>query len=205
MTTAVTGSATDAASAAGAPRPMAWIVVAASGAAVLIAGLATTIAIISAVRPKAADVPTSFWQWVVAGAALTAASLGIRALRWVFLLRRASVRIPLRDALIGYFSGFSLMLVPLLVGEVAARAFVNRVRASVPVATTTTVTLWERLLDVYALTILAAIAMSSLEGVDERVVVMIAVAVIFLFESVRIVALAPVIALANLASRAAPA
>ena len=61
---------------------------------------------------------------------LTVASLSLRSLRWIFLLRRAETRIPIRDAYIGYFAGLSLLFAPLLLGEIAVRACVHRAAAA---------------------------------------------------------------------------
>src|SRR5688572_10372986 len=79
----------------------------------------------------------------------------LRSLRWVFLLRRAQVRIPIRDAYVGYFAGLSLLLAPFLLGEIAVRAIVLRARGDVPVATTIVVNLWERFVDFIALGVIA--------------------------------------------------
>ena len=73
-----------------------------------------------------------FWVGLAAAAALTIVSLMLRSLRWIFLLRRAETRIPIRDAYIGYFAGLSLLLAPFLLGEIAVRAAVLRARGRVP-------------------------------------------------------------------------
>ena len=104
-------------------------------------------------RPAAASGSRSFRR-----SALTVASISLRSLRWIFLLRRAETRIPIRDAYIGYFSGLSLLFAPLLAGEIAVRAWVNRKRGQVPVHTTIVVNIWERLLDLSALSLLAGLA-----------------------------------------------
>jgi hypothetical protein len=93
----------------------------------------------------------------MAAAALTIVSLMLRSLRWIFLLRRAHVRIPIRDAYIGYFAGLSLLLTPLLLGEIALRVLVHRARGRVPAATVVVVNLWERLLDLVALGVITGL------------------------------------------------
>jgi ubiquinone/menaquinone biosynthesis C-methylase UbiE/uncharacterized membrane protein YbhN (UPF0104 family) len=137
---------------------MAWVVLLASAAAVALAGIAATIAVFSGIggvpRP-----PSHFWGTFVAASALTTASLSLRSLRWVFLLRRAETRIPIRDAYIGYFTGFSLLFVPLLLGEIAVRAIVHRRRGGVPVTTTALGNVWERVLDLLALGLIASVAL----------------------------------------------
>ena len=143
-----------------AQRSVAWLLLLASAAAVLVTGLATTALVFShLVRWPTPIIQPGFWIWLLGACGLTIASLGLRALRWVFLLRRADVRIPIRDAYIGYLAGLSLLLAPLLLGEIAVRAYVHRRRGRVPLATTALVNIWERLLDAVALAaIIAAIA-----------------------------------------------
>src|SRR5439155_27325055 len=85
-------------------------------------------------------------------------SLSVRSLRWRFLLRRAETRIPIRDAYIGYFAGLSLLFAPFLIGEIAVRAYVNRVRGRVPILTTAVVNVLERVMDLVALAFVAGSA-----------------------------------------------
>ena len=134
---------------------MAWVVLVASAAAVALAGIAATTIIFGSLGGPAP--PAGLWfRFLVAGA-LTVASLSLRSLRWIFLLRRAEVRIPIRDAYIGYFSGLSLLFAPLLLGEIAVRAAVLRARGRVPVSTTVVVNVWERLLDLAALGVIGGL------------------------------------------------
>src|SRR5713101_5421815 len=93
------------------PHAAIWLILCASGAAVLIAGSVAT-ALMLARLGRVGSIPWAFWRWFVVASGLTIASLGLRAMRWVFLLRRTEVRIPIRDACIGYFSGFTLLFVP---------------------------------------------------------------------------------------------
>ena len=147
-----------------APRPIARLILVACAAASMAVGLVTTVVILGNTQPRATAVPLVFWAAVAFGALVTCASLGIRTVRWIFLLRRTHARVPLQDACIGYLSGFSLLFVPLLIGETVVRAAVNKSRAGVPFTTTTVVNLWERLLDVAALSFIAAVSGSMLGG-----------------------------------------
>jgi ubiquinone/menaquinone biosynthesis C-methylase UbiE/uncharacterized membrane protein YbhN (UPF0104 family) len=140
------------------PRAMAWVVLLAGAAAVLAVGIAATLILFANLDAYPEPPDARFWRALLTASVLTFVSISIRSLRWVFLLRRAETRIPIRDAYIGYFSGLSLLFAPLLTGEVAVRAYVNRVRGGVPVQTTIVVNLWERLLDLTALAIVAAAA-----------------------------------------------
>lgn len=130
---------------------MASVLLLASAAAVLLIGLAATGLILGNLTTWPARLGPGFWVRLLAASGLTVISLGLRSLRWVFLLRRAETRIPIRDAYIGYFAGLSLLFTPFLLGEIAVRAVVLRVRGRVPVATTVVVNLWERFLDLMAL------------------------------------------------------
>jgi SAM-dependent methyltransferase/uncharacterized membrane protein YbhN (UPF0104 family) len=136
---------------------MAWVVLLAAAAAVLAVGVAATAILLGRIGGYPVPSGSRFWTGLFGACVLTVVSISLRSLRWIFLLRRAETRIPIRDAYIGYLSGLSLLFAPLLAGEMAVRAYVHRVRGSVPVATTLVVNVWERLLDLTALTILAAI------------------------------------------------
>src|SRR5262245_52657069 len=135
---------------------MAWVVLVASASAVALIGVLATILVLGRLdRPPAAIGPALSIAFLLA-AGLTIASLGLRSLRWIFLLRRAGTRIPIRDAYIGYFAGLSFLLAPFLLGEIAVRASVLRTRGHVPVATTVLVNLWERFQDLMAIGLIAA-------------------------------------------------
>src|SRR5262245_57943961 len=141
--------------AARSPRAMVWVLLAASAAAMLLVGLAATVLVLGA-SAESWQIGAAFWAAFLAAGALTVASLMVRSLRWIFLLRRAGTRIPIRDAYIGYFAGLSLLLTPVLMGEIAVRAAVLRTRGHVPVATTVLVNLWERFQDLMAIGLIAA-------------------------------------------------
>jgi ubiquinone/menaquinone biosynthesis C-methylase UbiE len=140
------------------PRSVAWLLLVASAAAVLVTGLVTTALVAGRMAPHLREVPPDYWSRFLLAAALTLASLALRALRWIFLLRRRDVRIPIRDAYIGYLAGFSLLFAPLLLGEIIVRAWVHRARAKVPPAETLVVNLWERLCDLIGLGVIAGLA-----------------------------------------------
>ena len=145
------------------PRAMAWVVLLASAVAVLLTGVSPP--------PHPRRLATAGSRSPDSGSGSRRRRAddrepGLRSLRWVFLLRRAETRIPIRDAYIGYFAGLSLLLAPLLLGEIAVRAAVLRARGKVPVATIVVVNLWERFLDVAALGVIAGGLGILLVGVD---------------------------------------
>jgi ubiquinone/menaquinone biosynthesis C-methylase UbiE len=140
------------------PRPVAWMLLLASAAAVLVTGLAATVVILSQTATAPVPAGHGLWMGLLTACGLTAMTLGLRALRWVFLLRRCETRLPIRDAYIGYLAGFSLLLTPLLLGEIALRAYVLRARGGVEPFTTAVVNLWERFLDAVAIAFLVGVA-----------------------------------------------
>ncbi len=164
---------------------MAWVLLLASAAAVLLTGLVGTALILGGLTRWPAQIGPGFWIRLVAACGLTVASLALRSLRWVFLLRRAETRIPIRDAYIGYFAGLSLLLAPFLLGEIAVRALVLRARGHVPVATTVIVNLWERLLDLAALAVIAGMLGVALGGGGSRTTALLVLAAALLSHPVR--------------------
>lgn len=180
---------------------MAWVVLLASAAAVLLTGLIGTVLILGNLSSSVAILTPAFWLRLAAGAGLTVASLALRSLRWIFLLRRAEVRIPIRDAYIGYFAGLSLLLTPFLLGEIAVRAWVLRVRGRVPVASTIVVNLWDRALDLAALAFIAAAASAALGQAGAMIGGLLALGVATLVKPVRRAGLSLAAALARPAAR----
>jgi SAM-dependent methyltransferase/uncharacterized membrane protein YbhN (UPF0104 family) len=147
-------------------RRIAWVLLLASAAAVLVTGLIGTALVLGQFEGGPGALSPGFWLRLAVAAALTILSLMLRSLRWIFLLRRAHVRIPIRDAYIGYFAGLSLLLTPFLLGEIAVRAAVHRARGRVPTATIVVVNLWERLLDMVALGIVTGALAIALDRVS---------------------------------------
>jgi ubiquinone/menaquinone biosynthesis C-methylase UbiE/uncharacterized membrane protein YbhN (UPF0104 family) len=136
---------------------MVWVVLLAMSCAVIVVGIVATFLVFAQLgsTPLA---PRTFWTRLAGACVLTVVSLAVRSVRWIFLLRRAETRIPIRDAYIGYFAGLSLLFTPFLIGEIAVRSYINRVRGNVPVLTTTVVNVWERALDLVALGFIAGTA-----------------------------------------------
>jgi len=188
--------ASDVSSRRTAPRPIASLALVACAAASIAVGVVTTVAVLSGVQPRTAPIPVAFWAAVAAGALVTCVSLGLRTIRWLFLLRRTNVRVPLNDACIGYVAGFSLLFVPLLVGETVVRAAIHKSRAGVPPSIVVTVSVWERMLDVAALAFIAAVCGAILAGPTVAVLPLTIVAVTAV-RSFRIFALSTVVGLSN--------
>ena len=160
------------------PRPIAWLLLLASACAALMTGLVATAFVLSQAAPWSTPLEhPGFWIWLIVACGLTAVSLGLRALRWIFLLRRSETRIPIRDAYIGYLAGLSLLLAPLLLGETVLRAYLHRERGRVPVAVTAVLNIWERCLDAVALAAIGGVlALASRSSTQEAVVLLSGVA-----------------------------
>jgi SAM-dependent methyltransferase len=92
---------------------------------------------------------------LVGGATLV--NLGLRFLRWQYLLRRSGIRCPTRDSLLIYIASLGLLFVPLCAGEIALKGYLigggDRARERAG----WTVALYERVCDVVALCALAAL------------------------------------------------
>lgn len=89
--------------------------------------------------------------------ALTAACVGVRFLRWQYLLRCAGVLVPTRPSLRIYVASLAGILTPVYAGE-AIRAVFLRHRFNVPVQASLPVVVLERTLDVAALTLIAFVS-----------------------------------------------
>ncbi len=92
--------------------------------------------------------------------ALTAGCVGVRFIRWQFLMRHAGVRLTERPSLQIYLASLVGTATPAYVGE-AVRAVWIRQRFGVPARTTITVLVFERLLDVLALALLAGVGAAT--------------------------------------------
>lgn len=99
-------------------------------------------------------------QYLVAMLALTAVCVGIRFIRWQFLMRHAGVRLTERPSLKIYLASLLGTATPAYIGE-AVRAVWIRQRFGVPARSTLIVLVFERLLDVLALAILAGAAAAT--------------------------------------------
>jgi ubiquinone/menaquinone biosynthesis C-methylase UbiE/uncharacterized membrane protein YbhN (UPF0104 family) len=101
---------------------------------------------------------------------LTAFHLGVRFLRWQFLLRRAGVRLPARASLRGYLASLVGIATPAYFGEVLRCAFARRNHGA-PLSVTLTVLVMERLLDVFAIALIGIVGALRAEATWEPFVI----------------------------------
>jgi ubiquinone/menaquinone biosynthesis C-methylase UbiE/uncharacterized membrane protein YbhN (UPF0104 family) len=102
------------------------------------------------------------WLLALPAVGLTCANLVCRFLRWQFLLRRAGIRLPIRESLRVYIAGLAMLLTPAYAGEGLKVALVG-VSGRGSYLRTTGVVVAERLFDAVALALIggAALIMSG--------------------------------------------
>jgi glycosyltransferase 2 family protein len=100
------------------------------------------------------------WDLILVAALLSLANYGLRILRWRFYLQRLGHRLPLGYTALTYMTGFAYTLSPAKLGEMA------RARYYLPLAVgfgdTAAAFFSERLLDLLAMVVLAALLARSL-------------------------------------------
>ncbi|MAE62574.1 MAG: hypothetical protein CMJ49_14600 [Planctomycetaceae bacterium] len=114
------------------------------------------------------------WWFLAPMAGLTVVSLGVRFIRWHYLLRRADVRVPVRANLAIYFASLLGLATPGHVGELIRCVLMKR-RFGVPLRVTALTWFYERLFDVAALGLIGAVMVT---GSMWGVMVLIAVSVV---------------------------
>lgn len=100
------------------------------------------------------------WWLVLPAAALTLASIGLRFIRWQFLLRRARLVLPARPSLSIFLAGLAMLLTPAYAGEGVKAWLVGR---AVPGATTRAAgaVAAERVFDAVALCLVGGLALAA--------------------------------------------
>lgn len=87
----------------------------------------------------------------------TLVSVAVRFLRWQYLLRRCGIRQPTRDSLRIYVASLGLAFVPLFAGEIGLRGYLVGAGDRDVERTAWTIALYERVCDLVALCLLAAL------------------------------------------------
>lgn len=107
----------------------------------------------------------SRFKWIYFAVCLLLAFFNylIRFVKWEFYLKRLSIKIPYRDSFLIFISGFMLSLTPGKVGEVM-RSFLLKEKYNIPVSTSAPIVVADRLSDMIALLILAALGLSFFHG-----------------------------------------
>jgi uncharacterized protein (TIRG00374 family) len=120
------------------------------------------------------------WNLLLLAALLSFLNYGFRIIRWRWYLARLGYRLPLRFAGMTFLAGFAYTLSPGKVGEmIRARYYVP---LGIPLSRVAAAFFAERLLDIVAMTALAALLIASLPAYGDAIFI-IAVAVIGLLTS----------------------
>jgi uncharacterized protein (TIRG00374 family) len=109
------------------------------------------------------------WWAFAAALGLAVVNYLLRGLRWHLLLRDRGIAVPARDSGVVFVAGFALAITPGKVGELV-KCYLLRSMHQVPVARSAPVVIAERVADLLALLILAAIGV-ALYGVAVELVI----------------------------------
>jgi ubiquinone/menaquinone biosynthesis C-methylase UbiE len=123
-------------------------------------GVATAATWLALVRPEEVRADAFHPAYLAPLPAILAVNLFVRFLRWHFLLRRVSVKIPTRTSLSIYLASLAAIATPAYLGEIVRPVLVRR-RFGVPMSRTLPVLVAERALDAAALAMIAAATASN--------------------------------------------
>ena len=123
-----------------------------------------------------------FGWWAFAAAlGLALANYGLRFVRWHLYLRHQTLAVPAGTSALVFVAGFSMAVTPGKLGELV-KSYLLRALAQVPVARSAGIVITERVNDLLALLLLAAIGVATYGVAVELVIATTAlVAVAFLF------------------------
>ncbi len=102
------------------------------------------------------------WRYFIAALALATGNYALRYLRWQYYLIRIDVRVPHRQSLLVFLSGFVMSVTPGKLGEVFKSLLLYESHGT-SIAKTAPVVFAERLTDLIALVILTALGSLSFE------------------------------------------
>ena len=109
------------------------------------------------------ELKTLDWALFVPVILLTLANYGLRCLKWVALLRTLKIDISTWDASRIFFAGLSMTISPAKAGELLKPYLVSK-RTGVPMTTTTSALVAERLTDIIAILALMALSLGAISG-----------------------------------------
>src|SRR5574341_984950 len=99
------------------------------------------------------------WQFLPLALAATLMNYVLRFVRWHYYLDVIGVRVPRRDSLLIFLTGFSLTMTPGKLGELL-KSFLLKGRYGTPVSYSASIVFAERLTDVLGMFILAAVGLA---------------------------------------------
>lgn len=131
--------------------------------------------LLSDTRQLAAEASQFQWDLVPAILGLTLFNYALRFLKWHYYLGVVGVkRVPWRESLLIFLSGFSMTLTPGKAGEFL-KAFLVKERTGTPVSITSPIVLAERLTDGLALLLLALSSVNLFDSPQVRIVLIIVI------------------------------
>ena len=136
-----------------------WLVWALIAGIVVYAGLALW----SDSQELGAELKSLDWALFVPVILLTLANYGLRCLKWLALLKTLKIAIPNWDACRIFFAGLSMTISPAKAGELLKPYLVTK-QTGVPMATTTSALVAERLTDIIAILALMALSLGAISG-----------------------------------------
>lgn len=117
------------------------------------------------------------WGTFAAALALALANYGLRYVRWQGYLAERGLRVPHADSSLVFFAGFSMAVTPAKVGELI-KSYLLRELRGIPVASSASVVIAERVSDLLALLALAVVGV-ALYGVAVEVTIVCAAVIAF--------------------------
>jgi glycosyltransferase 2 family protein len=109
------------------------------------------------------------WWAFGAALALSLANYAIRFVRWTLYLRRLAIEVPPVQSGLVFIAGFALAITPGKVGELV-KSYLLRELRGVPVAHSAPIVVAERITDLVALVILAAVGVAAYGVATEAVI-----------------------------------
>ncbi len=108
------------------------------------------------------------WSGFALAVVLALLNYLLRFVRWQYYLRVLAIDVPVSESLLVFLAGFSLTVTPGKMGE-AIKALLLRTSRGVPAARTASIVVAERVTDLLALMLLAAVGMAQLSPNLRRV------------------------------------
>lgn len=136
-----------------------WLVWALVAGVLVYGGLA----IWSDSQEVSAQIKNLNWRLLIPVILLTLANYVLRCAKWIYLLRRLNVKISIFNASRIFFAGLSMTISPAKAGELLKPYLVSK-HTGVPMATTTSALIAERLTDIIAILSLMALGLGGISA-----------------------------------------
>lgn len=108
------------------------------------------------------------------------ATMGLRAVRWYFFLKRVTTQIPLKQSILYYLAGYAFILSPGRAGEMIRSPFIKR-DYGISISKTAPIVLVERFYDMLAITAIIGIGLAFSDFEKTIIVLPIGFVAVMLF------------------------